>query len=215
MAILHVHSTIITGEAAEQDVSGVKAAYSTIGLQPPAKPAGSWRLYHDVRMALAGFTKARLEGGGRDPKSHVPTTTEMIERLCYLTLKAIDREDLPMARAALANVWQYFNFSRPTMTASLDWGWLEFLSAVQVKYDNPPRCRGPQEYRPEEDSGFFPIDSAGCGPAVAEHPSYRIDWLLPAHCRSCLRKRCVGPKKVWQLPGDRDCGKEVYFRRHE
>jgi uncharacterized protein YqiB (DUF1249 family) len=62
------HSTSITGETAEQYVSTVNAAYATMGLQPTAKPAGSWRLYHDVRMALAGFTKARLEGGGRDPK---------------------------------------------------------------------------------------------------------------------------------------------------
>jgi hypothetical protein len=36
---------------------------------PPAKPAGSWRLYHDVRMALAGFTKARLEGGDEIPSA--------------------------------------------------------------------------------------------------------------------------------------------------
>jgi hypothetical protein len=62
------HSTSITGETAEQYVSIVNAAYATMGLQPPAKPAGSWGLYYDVRMTLAGFTKARLEGGGRDPK---------------------------------------------------------------------------------------------------------------------------------------------------
>jgi hypothetical protein len=68
-------------------VSSVNAAYATMELQPPSKAAWSWRLYHDVRMALAGFTKARLAGGGRDPKRHVPTTTEKIERLCYLTLK--------------------------------------------------------------------------------------------------------------------------------
>jgi hypothetical protein len=40
----------------------------------------------------------------------------MIKRLFYLTLKALDREVAPMARAALAKVWQYFNFSRPSMT---------------------------------------------------------------------------------------------------
>jgi hypothetical protein len=84
------HSTRITGETAEQHVSSVNAAYATMGLQPPAKPAGSWRLYHDDRIALADFTKARQEGGGRDPKFHVPTTTEIIERLCYLTLKALN-----------------------------------------------------------------------------------------------------------------------------
>jgi hypothetical protein len=72
------HSTGITGETAEQYVSRVNAAYATMGLQPPAKPAGPWRLCHDVRMTLAGFTKARLEGGRRDPKCHVPTTTEII-----------------------------------------------------------------------------------------------------------------------------------------
>jgi hypothetical protein len=104
-----------------------------MGLQPPAKPAGSWRLYYDVTVARTGFTKARLEGGGRDPKCHVTTTTEMNERLCYLTLKALDREDLPKARPALANVWHYVNFSRPTMTASLDWDRLEVLLAVTVK----------------------------------------------------------------------------------
>jgi hypothetical protein len=82
----------------------VNAAYAAMGLQTPAKPAGSWRLYQDVSMALAGFTKALLEGGGRDAKCHVPTTIEMIEWLRYLTLKTLDREDLPMAQAALANL---------------------------------------------------------------------------------------------------------------
>jgi hypothetical protein len=110
------HATSITGETAEQLVSSLNAGYATVGLQPPAKPAESWRLHHDVTMALAGFIKALLEGGGRDPKCHIPTTTEMIKRLFYLTLKALDREVAPMARAALAKVWQYFNFSRPTMT---------------------------------------------------------------------------------------------------
>jgi hypothetical protein len=77
-AILLVSLNRITGETAEQYVSRVNAAYATMGLQPPAKPAGPWRLCHDVRMTLAGFTKARLEGGRRDPKCHVPTTTEII-----------------------------------------------------------------------------------------------------------------------------------------
>jgi hypothetical protein len=76
-------STGITGETAEQYESSMNAAYAAMGLQPPAKPAGSWRLYHDVSMALAGFSKALLEGGGRDAKCHVPTTTEMIEWLRY------------------------------------------------------------------------------------------------------------------------------------
>jgi hypothetical protein len=47
-----------------------------------------------------------------------------------------------MARAALANVWQYFNFSRPTTTASHDWDRLEFLSAVKGKMTSPRVAAG-------------------------------------------------------------------------
>jgi hypothetical protein len=211
------HTTSITGETAKQYVSSVNAAYATMGLQPPAKPAGSWRLYHDVKMALAGFTKVRLAVWARDPKSHVPTSTEMIERLCCLTLKALDREDLPMARAALANVWQYFNFSRPTMTASLDWDRLEFLSAVKVKMTVPRIAAGRKNTGLKEGPCYYSIGSAGCGPAVAEDPSYRIDWLLLAHCRpSLLAKALRWSQESMATPrGDCDCGEEVYFCRHE
>jgi hypothetical protein len=198
------HSTSITGETAEQYVSSVNAAYATMGLQPPAKPAGSWRLYHDVRMALAGFTKARLEGGGRDPKCHVPTTAETIERLRYLTLKALDGEDLPMARAALANVWQYFNFSRPTMTAFLDWDRLEFLSAVKVKMTIPRVAAGRKNTGLKKKTLVF---SRSIPPDVDPqwrkiHPIVLIGYFRRIVDRVCLRKRCAGPKKVWQLPGE-------------
>jgi hypothetical protein len=61
----------------------------------------------------------------------------MFERPCYLTLKALDREDMPVAQAAQANVWQYFNFRRP-----LDEDRPEFLSAVKVKMTFPRIAAG-------------------------------------------------------------------------
>jgi hypothetical protein len=218
MQCLHAYPTCctprITGETAEQYLSSMNAAYATTGLQPPAKPAGSWRLHHDVRMALAGFTEARLEGGGRDPKCHVPTTTEVIERICYLTLKALDREVLPMAQAALANVWQYFNFSRPTMTASLDWDRLEFLSAVKVQMTIPRVASGRKNTGLKKKTlGFFDRfrRMSGSTPAGAEDPSYRIDWLLPAHCRSRLLAEALRwpENSMATSRGDCDCGEEV------
>jgi hypothetical protein len=53
----------VTGETAEKYVSIVNAAYATTGLAPPVNPYGSYRLYHDMKVALAGFTRAHLKNG--------------------------------------------------------------------------------------------------------------------------------------------------------
>jgi hypothetical protein len=154
-------------------------------------------------MALVGFTKARLEGGGRDPKCHVWISTEIIERLCYLTLKALDREDLPMARAALANAWQYFKFSRPTMTASLDWDRPEFLSTVKVKMTIPCVAAGRKNAGLKKTlviSRSIPPDGDPQWQKI--HPIVLIGYFRRIVDRVCLRKRCAGSKKVWQLPGE-------------
>jgi hypothetical protein len=124
-----------------------------------------------------------------------------------------------MARAALANVWQYFNFSRPTS----DYDRFSRLGSARVSFgserqdDKPPRRRGPQEYRPEEeDSGFsrsIPPDMDLQWRKI--HPIVLIGYCRRIVDRVCLRKRCAGPKSMATSRGDCDCGKEVYFRRHE
>jgi hypothetical protein len=44
---------------------------------------------------------------------------------------------LEMARSGLANVWQYFNISRPTTTAAMKWTVVTSVSAREVDFVLP------------------------------------------------------------------------------
>jgi hypothetical protein len=126
----------------------------------------------------------------------------MFEQPCYLTLKALDREDMPVAQAAQANVWQYFNFRRPTMSVSLDGDRPEFLSAVKVKMTFPRIAAG------RKNTGLKKktlVSTRSVPPNVDRrwrkiHPIVLIGYFLLIVDRVFLRKRCAGPKNVWQLP---------------
>jgi hypothetical protein len=90
------------------------------------------------------------------------------------------------------------------MTASLDWDRLKFLSAVKVKMAIPRVAAGRKNTSLKKKTLAF---SRSIRPNVDPqwrkiHPIVLIGYFRRIVDRVCLRKRCVGPEEVWQLPGE-------------
>jgi hypothetical protein len=67
-------STSISGDSMEQYVSTVNRAFETSGLAPPGRPQNYNRLYAEVKRAIDGFNRARLNAG-RSPFSTLQRRT--------------------------------------------------------------------------------------------------------------------------------------------
>jgi hypothetical protein len=104
--------TRVSGDSMEQCVSTVYRAFETSGLAPPGMPQNCNRLYVEVKWAIEGFKRARLNAGGKEPVQHSPTPDFVIAALCLLVRKEltppITIKKLGMTRSGLANIWQYF-----------------------------------------------------------------------------------------------------------
>jgi hypothetical protein len=57
--------TSISGDSMEQYVSAVNRAFETSGLTPPGRPQNCNRLFVEVKRAIDGFKRARMNAGGK------------------------------------------------------------------------------------------------------------------------------------------------------
>jgi hypothetical protein len=185
-----------------QYVSVVNRAYETSGLSPPGKAPNSTRLYIEVRKALDGFKRARLKAGGAEPVQHLPTPDLVIAGMCEFVRASLASpvtvRKLDLARCAMANIWQYFNFSRPTTTAALKWTDFRCINTSEVGFclrrlapgrknrDAPTRHFTRRILSSETEPGLHPV-SLFC--------AYR-----DAIRREVERRRLPMPVFVWQLP---------------
>jgi hypothetical protein len=125
----------------EQYVTVVDRAYETSGSDPPGKPVNGNKLYVEVRKSIDGFKRAGEKHGAVGPVPTLPTPDYVIGAQCAfvrrLLTPPISVWSLEMARCGLANVWQYFNISRPTMTAAVKWTVVTSVSAREVDFVLP------------------------------------------------------------------------------
>jgi hypothetical protein len=122
--IAHMYETsTIAGSTMEQYVSVVNRAYEISGLDPPGKTVNGNKLYVEVRNSIDGFKRSRENHDAGGPVPTLPTPDYVIGALCAFVPRMlkppISASSLEMARSGLGNAWQYFNFSRPTMTAAM------------------------------------------------------------------------------------------------
>jgi hypothetical protein len=68
----------------EQDISALNRAFETSGLSPPGRPQNYNRLYIEVKRAIDGFKRARLNAGGKEPVPHSPKPELVIDALYLL-----------------------------------------------------------------------------------------------------------------------------------
>jgi hypothetical protein len=103
-----------------------------------------------------------------------------------------------MARSKLANIWQYFNVSRPTMTAAMKWDDLSHISPRRIRY---VLCRrAPGRKNKDAPTREFTRRIVSTQPEPSLHPI-----SLLGDCRDAVRKyadrnRVSRPPFVWQLP---------------
>jgi hypothetical protein len=118
--------------------SAVNRAFETSGLTPPGRPQNCNRLFVEVKRAIDGFKRALMNAGGKEPVQHSATPDFVIAALCVLVRREltppITIKKLSMSRRGLANIWQYVNVSRPTMTAATKWDDFTHISPRHIRY---------------------------------------------------------------------------------
>lgn len=117
-------------------MSAINTAYQTLGLDPPGKALNAERLYFDVKKALEGFKKLRSGASPSAPLRGQPTpATALIQiyALSKMSSNALDTANLSVAHGGLANVFQYYMISRPTMTAMMRWEDINFCRQHRLK----------------------------------------------------------------------------------
>jgi hypothetical protein len=122
--IAHMYETsTIAGSTMDQYVSVNNRAYETSELDPPGKQVNVNKQYVEVRKSIDGFKRAPEKRGAAGLVPTLPTPDYVIGALCAIVRRMltppISVSSLEMARSGLANVWQYFNISRPTMTSAM------------------------------------------------------------------------------------------------
>jgi hypothetical protein len=148
--IVHMYETsTIAGSTMEQYVSVVNRAYETSGLDPRGKPVNGNKLYVEVREYVDGFKRARENHGATGPLPTLPTPDYVIGALRAFVRRMLSPpitvSSLEMARSGLANVWLYFNISRPNMTAAMKWTVVTSVSAREVEFCFATPCTRAQE----------------------------------------------------------------------
>lgn len=135
-------TTKISGETATQYVSAINTAYLTMGLDPPGRASNAERLYFDVKKSLEGFKRLRTRLSPARGQPTPATTLNLIYALCVVVSKALDHKNLTLVRDGLANIFQYYMISRPTMTAMMKWDQVEFISAKKIRVTIPRLAAG-------------------------------------------------------------------------
>jgi hypothetical protein len=185
----------------EQCVSTVYRAFETSGLAPPGMPQNCNRLYVEVKWAIEGFKRARLNAGGKEPVQHSPTPDFVIAALCLLVRKGltppITIKKLGMARSGLANIWQYFNGSRPTMTAAMKWDNFTHVSPRHIRY--VWRRLAPGRKNKDAPTRDFTYRIVSTEPEPALHPISLLCDYRDAVRKYADRNREARPPLVWQL----------------
>jgi hypothetical protein len=112
--------------------------------------------------------------------------------------RPISVSSLEMARSGLANVWQYINISRPTMTAAMKWAVVTSVSAREVDFVLPRLAPG----RKNKDAPTrrFLRRIVSFEPEPDFHPISLFFDYRQAVLRLAERRQLPEPTFVWQLP---------------
>lgn len=191
-------TTSIQGETAEQYVSAVNRAYDLLGFPAPGRPLGSKSLYFEVQSALTGFVQRRLNEQNISASCTPATPDTFILELCRVALTALRSENLSIARAALANIFQYYMIWRPTMAAAVGWSNLKVVSNSEIEVLMPRDMTGRKDKKGREKVITRRISGGICHPEL--HPIALIFEYRRQVDVVTRRRRLLPPLGVWQLP---------------
>jgi hypothetical protein len=104
-----------------------------------------------------------------------------------------------MACSGLANVWQYFNISRRTMTAAMKWTVVTSVSAREVDFVLPRLAPGHRRTRMLQRVAFY-VALCHLGQNPDFHPISLFFDYRQAVLRLAERRQLPEPTFVWQLP---------------
>jgi hypothetical protein len=204
--IVHMYEmSTIAGSTMEQYVSVVNRAYETSGLDRPGKPVNGNKLYVEVRKSIDGFKCVREKHGAAGPVPTLPTPDYVIGALFAFVRRMLTPPisvlSFEMALSGLANVWQYLNISRPTMTAAMKWKVVTSVSAREVDFILPRLAPGRKNRHAPTRRFLRRIVSSEPEPDL--HPiSLFFDYHQAILCLA-ERRQLPEPTFVWQLPTER------------
>lgn len=127
----------VLGASATQYVSAINRVFDVLGFQVPAHAPGSTDLCFDVQFAPESFTRRPLHEEGASSSDTQVTPGPFALALCQVPLNALQARDLSQARAALANVFQFYIIWWPTMAVACRWDRISFISVSSVVLDIP------------------------------------------------------------------------------
>jgi hypothetical protein len=108
--------------------------------------------------------------------------------------------EMALSGLALVNVWQYFNISRPTMTASMKWKVVTSVSPGEVDLILPRLAPGRKNRDAPTRRFLRRIVSSGPEPDL--HPISSVFDYRQAVLRLAGRRQLPEPTLVWQLPAE-------------